>query len=77
MIREQVSCDVCSVDQKEVNGWWVCWSRDGVFQCAHLSQARSMLGKEDFQKARHACGNEHAGLLHSRWMSNGTFDMES
>jgi len=64
--RDQVSCDVCGVDKKEVNHWRAIKFTKNVFLCEALDETNSQKNSG----YQHFCGNAHAVQAFSNWLGD-------
>lgn len=82
--RRAFSCDVagCTAEKREVNHWWICWHESSptggtrVFCSGQFNERLwdAVKKEERCMNASIACGAEHAQLIFSRWLANGTFE---
>ena len=71
-IRRVISCDVCNRDQAACNHWWCVWVEENIFHsCAVADKPKSKRIKYAY-----TCGAEHEGVLHNRWLTTGSLEIE-
>ena len=68
--RTVISCDVCKRDQATVNHWWCVWVEKGIYHACSTKDRPSR------KRAKHACGNDHETVLHNRWLTTGSLEIE-
>jgi hypothetical protein len=66
MITKGFKCDVCGVERKEANHWFVFWF-DKIKNTVEIAAWGENANYQGFQ---HVCGQEHLNVLVSRWIED-------
>lgn len=68
MMVKGFKCDVCNVERKDVNHWFLVWVGGHGIIDGGLLVKRWEVTDAFHPEVQHVCGQEHLNVLVSRWI---------